>query len=224
MSRTWTYRDLELVETLARRVRLLTVGQIAAGWWPSDVALRTVRRRLRRLLAGRLLLRSIVNAHPPLPLTGPLASWSPDRPVPDFEAVSVKARRRWTEAAVPQEVYFASPLAANLLGSTAGSLPAINHRDHDLLLGQVYVFYRTKRSEEAARWIGEDCLPKAGFRIKDPDAFLLDAERRIERVIESAGRYSPEQVEWRDPRTNLIRICALPELIHLIAPPPIQRR
>ena len=41
----------------------------------------------------------------------------------------------------------------------------------------------------------EDCLPKAGYRIKDPDAFLVNSAGEVLRVIESAGRYSIAQIE-----------------------------
>ena len=44
-------------------------------------------------------------------------------------------------------------------------------------------------------WVGEDTRPKAGYRIKDPDAWLLDAQGRTICVIESAGRYSTQQIE-----------------------------
>ncbi len=92
-------------------------------------------------------------------------------------------------------MFYASRLAANLYGSSAGHLPDLNHRDHDLLLGQVYLVFRTARPTEARQWIGEDTRPKAGYRIKDPDAFLVDAAGEVVRVIESAGRYSASQVE-----------------------------
>ena len=89
----------------------------------------------------------------------------------------------------------AAPLAANLLGSTSCGLPKPEHRDHDLLLAAVYVHYRTQHPKTAALWIGEHVLTKAGYRIKDPDAFLRDEQGRILQVIESAGRYSSAQVE-----------------------------
>jgi len=47
----------------------------------------------------------------------------------------------------------------------------------------------------ASLWLGEHALSKAGFRVKDPDAFLVDANRRVLKVIESAGRYGPQQVQ-----------------------------
>ena len=41
----------------------------------------------------------------------------------------------------------------------------------------------------------EDVFPKAGFRIKNPDAFLLDDSGKPMRVVESAGRYGIPQIE-----------------------------
>jgi hypothetical protein len=49
--------------------------------------------------------------------------------------------------------------------------------------------------ESAARWVGEHVLPKAGHRIKDPDAFIRNDQGEVLCVIESAGRYSADQVE-----------------------------
>ncbi len=195
MSLGWTTRDLDIVETLTRRVRLLTVQQVACIWWPSTSHVRIVRRRLRRLTGAGLLHRTIVNIHPLLRLKRPLFSWSPGNGEPDFEEVSTRARTRWGRPGTPAEVYWASPVAANLLGSTAGKFPELSHRDHDLLLSQVYVLYRRDRPAEARQWTGEDALGKAGYRIKDPDAFLMDERKTRLLVIESAGRYSAKQIK-----------------------------
>ena len=195
MTILWTERDLDIVETLTRRVRLLNIEQIARIWWPANGGLRVIRRRLQRLIDGRLLHQAIVNAHPPVPVSSPLTVWKPGDDAPDPAVVSAEARNRWTEAAVPTDVYFASQLGANLFGSTAGRLPDFNHRDHDLLFGDVYAIYRTSRPDEAGLWVGEDALSKAGYRIKDPDAFLVNEYGQRLRVIESTGRYSVRQVE-----------------------------
>jgi hypothetical protein len=85
-------------------------------------------------------------------------------------------------------------LAASVFGSTAGKLPPVEHRDHDLRLAAVYVHYCMTFPQLAQLWIGEHALPKAGYRIKDPDAFLRDDAGRFVRVIESAGRYGATQL------------------------------
>jgi hypothetical protein len=195
MTSSWATPDLDIVETLTRRVRLLSIRQIARIWWPQAGSLRVVRRRLRRVAQSGLLARAIVNVHPLLNLSQPLARWTPGGEVPDFQEVSLQARSRWQSASTPQEIFSATRLAANLYGSSAGALPDLTHRDHDLLLGQVYVIYRKAGSAEVCDWVGEDALPKAGYRIKDPDAFLVDSDGNMTRVIESAGRYSFRQVE-----------------------------
>lgn len=194
MTTLWTRRDLDIVETLTRRVRLLSIDQVARIWWPQARSRRVVRRRLRRLVAAGLIARTIANVHPLFDLRRPLATWSSGEEEPDFVQVALQARTRWHSPSVPSELFYATRLAANLYGSSAGHLPELNHRDHDLLLGQVYLVFRKARPADARQWIGEDTRPKAGYRIKDPDAFLVDDDGKLLRVIESAGRYSTAQV------------------------------
>jgi len=189
-----THRDFDILETLTRRVRLLAIEQIRRVWWPTHTNCRIARRRMRQLAAAGLVCRTIVNAHPLLPVKQPLGIWRADDEEPDAHRISREARDRWRQTSEPVEVFTATRRTANLFGSTAGRLPAMLHRDHDLLLSQVFATYRTLRPEEARRWLGEDALPKAGYRIKDPDAFLVDGSGRPSRVIESAGRYAPAQI------------------------------
>jgi len=192
---TWTERDLSIVEALASQVRLLSRAQVVRGWWdPSVRAEEHAAARLRRLARAGLVLAFRVNAHPPIELAGPVVSWTPDDPAPDCEAVSRRLRDRWTEPARPTPVYAASRRAANLFGCSGGDLPPLEHRDHDLLLGEVFVRYRREDPGDAACWVGEAARPKAGFRIKDPDAFLIDATGAVRRVIESGGKYEPDRV------------------------------
>ncbi len=189
-----TLRDVCMVEALTRHVRMASLSQLARLGWPT--ASRNVSaRRLAELVKAGWLERFVINAHPPLPVTKPLFAWSPGGEEPDARRVSRDCRDRWSLAAVPTEVFVASPLAASLLASTARRLPPQEHRDHDLRLTSVYIHYHRTAPDLAAMWIGEHVLPKAGYRIKDPDAFLRDEQGRILRVIESAGRYGPQQVE-----------------------------
>ena len=191
----WTQRDIDIVETLTRRVRVLSLTQISAIWWAAAGSHRVTRRRLRRLVSGDLVVRTTVNAVPIQPVYRPLFEWREGNREPNPRHVSADARTRWNKAPVPTEVYLASRRAASLFGSTAGHLPRVEQIDHDLLLAEVYVLYRRYRPAESERWIGEDTRPKAGFRIKDPDAFLISREGQTTRVIESAGAYSPRQIE-----------------------------
>jgi len=192
--RAWTQRDYDIIQVLAIRIQLITTPQAARIWWPNQTTQRNARKRLRRLAAAGLLERYIVNAHPLLKPQQPLADWRPGDRRPDCKMLSGRARRRWSQPAVPTEVFTASKLSANLFGGESHGLPTLDHRDHDLLLADAYAAHHVHNPADAARWIGEDFLPKAGFRIKDPDAFLLDDAGRPIRVIESAGRYSAKQI------------------------------
>jgi hypothetical protein len=137
----------------------------------------------------------MITAHPRLAPRAPLATWNPGAEQPEPRWVVARIRSRWASDAVPVEVYWATPQAANLFGSTARRLPTAFQRDHDLLLSDVYAFYRQRRQDLVSRWAGEHALPKAGFRTKDPDAFLFDDAGQSVRVIESAGRYDLRQVQ-----------------------------
>lgn len=195
MSLSLTHRDRDLLETLTRRVSLLAVGQAARLCWPQATSRGRARRRLKQLAqAGWIDLR-VVTVHPLLPVGQPLCQWRPGKNDPDCDRISRAARSRWSQAARPLEICVASPRTAGLFGSTAVGLPKREHLDHDLRLASVYVHYRTRHPRLARLWIGEHALPKAGYRIKDPDAFLRERDGTLRRVIESAGRYSAAQVE-----------------------------
>jgi hypothetical protein len=194
VSITLTDRDLDLLETLTSRVRLLSMRQVASIWWPGHTGRDRVRRRLRRFAAIRFIELHRINLRSLPALSRPLFAWQPGRDEPDAESLSDRLRNRWTAASRPVEVCVAAPATANLFASTAYRLPRLEHRDHDFLLAAVYVHYRSHRSELASAWIGEHVLPKAGYCIKDPDAFLRSDDGRIVRVIEAAGRYSAEHI------------------------------
>ena len=191
---TLTPRNLDVLETLTRRVRLLSLQQVARIWWPDGHSTAGAIRRCDSLSADGWIERHVINAHPQLAIR-PLSVWNPGEDEPEFAVLSQLCRTRWSLAAVPTPVIVATPRAANLFGSTSRGLPAVEHRNHDLRLAQVYVHYRRQQPRLAAQWLGEHALPKAGYRLKDPDAFLVDTAGRVRRVIESAGRYDIEQLE-----------------------------
>ncbi len=190
----WHTFEIDIVETLTRRLRLMALDHLSPIWWPDGVSRRAVRRGLRRLCQANLIQRTFLNAHPRLKARRPLVSWKPGEPEPNARLIARRASDRWTESSRPTEVYWATRVAANLFGSDAGRLPDLTHRNHDLLLADVYVTYRQRSPQLAVCWIGEDCLPKAGYRIKDPDAFLVSEDGKPFRVIESAGRYGIRQI------------------------------
>lgn len=195
MIASWTSLELDIVDVLTRRVRLMSLVQIGQIWWPHIGSQKTLRRGLKRLRDGGLVERAVISAHPRLIIRSPIVAWQPSSNDPNLRAITEQLRARWKYRAEPTEVYWASTKAANLFGSTAGKLPDVSHRDHDLLLSEVYVFYRRHRPDLVHRWAGEQMFQKAGFRIKDPDAFLFDDSGNPMRVVESAGKYGLLQVE-----------------------------
>jgi hypothetical protein len=193
MRRTWTDRDLEIVDALTCRVRVLSFAQIAEGW-PS-VRQSDIRSWLVRIVDAGLLQRHVWNLQLPPADTIPLFTWKLGTALPDFSRLTDQVRSRWKQDIQPCEVLVATTKAAKLFGSSAGRIPPVHHRNHDLLLGAALVHYRRWLPELAARWRGEDAMPMAEKGVKNPDAFLVDEEERPRRVIESAGRYSREQLE-----------------------------
>jgi hypothetical protein len=187
-------RDLDLLTTLTSCVRILAMSQLEQLWGAADRNRRSLERRLLALSKAGLIELHIINAHVLTPAR-PLFAWQPGKPEPDPATLSHEARTRWRFAAAPTDVCVPSRLTANLMGSTAFGLPKLEHRDHDLLLSAAYLHYRTARKNIARCWLGECVLAKAGYHIKDPDAFLRDGQGKVFRVIESSGSYSRDQVE-----------------------------
>ena len=184
----WSQTDFDIAQTLAIRIRILSPSQAARVWDDAP-------HRLPQLVAAGLIEQYTINAHPLLKPDAPLVAWVPGQPEPNCQIASYQARARWTSESISTHVFVASRQSANLFGGNSNGLPPIEHRDHDLLLADAYAFYRDQRPEAALRWIGEDFFPKAGFQVKDPDAFLVDGAGRFRCVIESAGRYSTKQIE-----------------------------
>ncbi len=188
-----TPRDLALLIALTRCVRMLSVRQTTL-LWGKPLGSRWVLRRLRQLTAAQLIQLHTINIQELIPVM-PLFQWKPGDSEPDFREVANGARTRWPQAAQPTMVCVASPMTANMMGSTACNLPRREQRDHDLLLAEVFVRYHSENPNITNQWQGEHTRPKAGYRIKDPDVFLSDSSGRVLRVVESAGCYSARQVE-----------------------------
>ena len=193
MSVLWTERDLQIAEALTRRLRILSVDQVARIWWPGAGGQRVARRRLRKLAEAGLIERRVVNVGVIPQQTTPLVCWVPGDAEPNVREVANQAKARWGRGAVPQEVVSATRLAANLFGSSVAGLPPVHHRDHDLLLGEVYVIYHTTKPAEAACWCGHDGRSVAR-ELPRTDVLLIDAKLNVIRAVESAGRIGPREI------------------------------
>ena len=195
MKSVLTKLDRQIVETLTRRVRVVTFEQISEHWFPECCTVRSVKHRLAQLVESRLVETYCINVHPMLEVNNPILCWQPGANEPTIERVHETVRSRWTCASNPKWVCVASPLAANLFGSNAWGLPAIEHRDHDLRLADIYLHYRQSFPRLARLWQGEHIRPKPGYREKHPDALLVTSSGKVIRAVESAGHYGLKQIE-----------------------------
>lgn len=195
VERSWTPAVYDLMETLTCRVRLLSLAHIYQAWTQQFGSSTAIIDAVKRLVDADLLVGDVWNL-PESPIGNqPLAAWTPLHAIPNFVDIAQVVRNRWDEPSIPTPVVAATHKAARLFGSSAGGLPPTNHRNHDLLLAGVYVRYRATEPELAGTWLGEDAVAIAERGVKNPDAFLFDDDGNVTRVIESAGRYSLEQLE-----------------------------
>lgn len=192
----WTLRDLQILEALTVKVRMLTIEQIAETWWPPGrYQVTNARRRMVRLVRAKLVLRYRINIHPRIPLNAPVAEWKPGDDSPEFAAVSTMLKNRWTLPAEPTSVFLASKRSANLFGTYAGPLKDPVQATHDVHLSDIYLWYQQHKPWFCDSWIGEDALKKAGTGVKDPDAFLVRPDGEVSRVIDFGGKYSADRVK-----------------------------
>ena len=93
-----TERDHQILDALARKVRLLTIDQIATSWWEATrVPVPNARRRLEQLTAAGYVAAKPVHVSPRIPLTEPLVAWRQGMPVPDFGPIAWKLQSRWPQ-------------------------------------------------------------------------------------------------------------------------------
>ncbi len=188
-----TDRDCEIVQTLVYKVRLLTNRQIHAAWWGTQCSRDSATRRLKMLRDAGLLDRYDVLARPMLTLCSPIYTWIPNGAEPDFVRAAHITRNRWVSPPEVQTVYVASRFAGNWLGGAGGRLRR-NDVTHDLHVAGLYLLFRSTRPADAHAWVGEDLVPKAGWKQKDPDAWLKDRADLKSRVIEFAGAYDEDRL------------------------------
>ena len=188
-------RDAELCVTLASRIRIANICQIARTWWTDSPSGREyARERLRLLARAGLLVGFNVRAHPELADAAPIWCWHPGDPTPPFGVVSYRLRTRWTEPHRPITVFAASQAAARLYGGKGGRLSHPLQVTHDLHVAAIYLRLLRESPSEANCWVSEDVLAPARRRQKLPDAEIHDASGRTLKVIEFGGSYPPERV------------------------------
>ncbi|MCB0324634.1 MAG: hypothetical protein KDD69_13725, partial [Bdellovibrionales bacterium] len=193
-----TDRDMAIVGTLHRKVRVLSLDQIARHWWPdAKNPQQAARPRLDKLVDGGWIVCVRPQARGLPPLDVPVATWKPDTPCPDFNAVSSHLRNRWTAPTKGVQAYVLGNTAARYFGaSKRGKLKYDFQASHDLGVAEVYLNLLETRPEVARRWIGEDDLAPFRKHEKIPDAVIADGpQSRPELVLEFGGSYSARRVQ-----------------------------
>ena len=187
-------RDRAILDVLVRRVRALSLDQVARTWWsgggnPSGGA----AARLRDLADAGLVDTFSMTAHPELPLHEPAAVWQPGQAVPDFGQVARVLARRWDQPVAATRCVVATEAAGARFGGSGGRYPSEDELTHDLHLAAVYLRMRAELPTRAALWTAEADLPK-GQGVKVPDAVVRDGLERT--AIEFVGSsYSAAKLE-----------------------------
>jgi len=187
---SWDRTQIDVMETLCCRVRVLSEDQIARAWGQH-----VIKEYVATLIHADMIRCERWTVTLPVIGETPSMTWKPEQPEPDAWKLSQEFRSRWDRQPVLVTAFMATERAGRMFGSRSGHPIREIERSHDLLLAEVYLLYRERLPELAATWLGEDALPLAERGVKNPDAFLFDESDRPRRVIESAGSYSQKQVE-----------------------------
>lgn len=182
-----TTRDIELLETLTLRIRVLSVEQIMRVWWPDSRIVDTVNRRLKQLERAGYLSRLGLMAHPETSLTKAICVWTRHDPLPDFGAIAWQLNSRWSQPLVNTDCVIATRFAGRFFGGYGGRKPRRAETTHDLHLSAVFLQMRTNQPELATTWISEEARKKdTAHGEKLPDAIVSDGDRKI--AVELGGK------------------------------------
>lgn len=181
-----TGRDLQILDTLTHRVRVLAVRQVAQTWWAdAKNATQSAQRRLRSLSDGGHVHLTRILSQPVAPLERPLLTWRAPDPIPDFAPVVSLLRRRWHAPVTPTAVVLATKALAASLGGHAQP-PRLSEGTHDLHVAEVFLRLLRASPARAQKWVPEAKLAAGGTRsARVPDALLALPGRPL--VIEVGG-------------------------------------
>lgn len=190
-----TESDRRILWTLTRKVRVLTVQQVAHGWFgEAPHPSRQARKSLMKLVTANLVQEHQATMHPMIAVTAPLLVWRPGGSEPDFGALSYQLKRRWSSPVIAQSLYHATREANRLFGGyIGGRKPRISETTHDVHLAQVYLNLLKTNPRAAANWVSEHQLHAEGGGRNErlPDAVIRYPRRKaVQLVVEFGGSYS----------------------------------
>ncbi len=186
-------RDLNLLEALALRIRLVGQRQAADAFWAGHLA--NTRRRLRQLVQSGMLTRAIVNAQPLPELSSPVVRWQPGQPMPDSNRTAFQLQRRWRYRSLrPTVVYFPTTSTIAHFGGRERSQSLLTQVTHDLGVTAIWLRFAADSQTASSVWVGEDILAPSRVGQKLPDAALVDQHGEPTLLIEFGGSYGPTRV------------------------------
>ena len=183
-----------LLETLTRRVRVLSIAQIADLL--GDAAGDAAQALAAALEAKGFIERRAVLARPALRCSAPLVNWRPGDEPPEFGKVAYRLKSRWREPVEPIEIVQASRLAARRCGGALGGRwPRASETTHDVSLAEVFLWHQTHRPDDAACWVPEAQLYAEGWGLRGrlPDAVIRRGGKDV-RIVEFGGSYGKQKL------------------------------
>ena len=171
------------MDVLNRRVRVLSLAQIARTWCTRERDPLARAKCLIEALERNAAVKPVsLLARPEIIPTEPLATWQPGLPPPDLGAVAwqLQRRRRDQPAVATQAV----------IGS-ASRLPRPTDTTHDLHLAGVFLLMCRELPTRASSWVFETDLRHTGEKL--PDAVVTDGKGKT--VIECGGEYDRKRLE-----------------------------
>lgn len=178
-------RETSILDTLVRRVRILSVAQTARTWWPDSVhSVLMAERHVAKLVERQQVERSILFARPEIMLSAPLATWSSGQPMPNFRSLANRLTTRWATAGPVR----ATPCIRASVG--VGRPSRHTEVTHDLHLSQVYLSMMVSCAERANTWVFESELAQPDQKL--PDAMVRDGICKT--AIELGGQYNREKL------------------------------
>ena len=190
----FTKRDYNILETLANKVRAMALPQIAAAFFAGDTA--NAGRRVRKLVAAKVLVKRRLIARRLPRINGPLFAWEPMLAAPSFESLARKVTTRWLRLPTHlTDVYLATSRFSSVVGQrTTGRLAHPLHISHELGVTEVYLQIIMTRPKLAQLWVGEDGFPVKSIKRKQtPDALIVASDGQPILAIEFGGIYSAQR-------------------------------
>lgn len=192
-----TTRDKQILEILSCRLKVLTLGQIAAVWWRGSTwPDRNAKRRLAQLENRDLIATTTLMVRPVPELNGPVIRWNQGDESPEFGPISYLINQRWRDAPEPTRVYLATERCARMFGGHPAKL-RVDERAHDLVLAATFLakfkaYYLKQEGMPPNNWLSEALIRRSRTSQSEtlPDAFL-----EPNTAIEVGGRYSKAKLE-----------------------------